>query len=201
MDADAVPAPFTPVRVTVMRLASATFISVTSTLPACTTEDAVTPERLPGLVTIGTESTAVMGTPKLKSSVWPPLPLRGSTDIAPLIGTVGSMLISYGLPLCILRETTVCKTSGAKTWLMIDTLSFSALIAPPPVVIAGVVINAGAFAAMLTVTVMIGAVAPAGNAVLRRHSTLVAVELKQSQPNPELTTSIVTPVGNWLTTV
>ena len=75
-------------------------------------------------------------------------------------------------------------------------------LSPPPVTVAVLVIDAAAFAEILTFTVMAGATPEvAGMAVLRTQLTAEAVDALQSQPAPEGSPLIVKPTGMVSVTV
>ena len=69
------------------------------------------------------------------------------------------------------------------------------LTSPPPVTVAVLEIDAGAFAAMLTLTVIAGAALEAAMAVPRTQLTAADVDALQSQPVPEGRPTIVKPAG------
>lgn len=93
--------------------------------------------------------------------------------------------------------------SGATT--VTDTV-FEALllfvtVSPPPETLAVLVMEAGALAAILTLSVISGAETPAGMVVLRVQLATVLVEAAQSHPVPNVIVASVKPVGKVSVTV
>ena len=87
--------------------------------------------------------------------------------------------------------------SGGPVWVTATTTVpelLLVLVSPPPVTDAVLVINAAAFAAIETLTT-IGAARPTAIGLGWSHVSVVAVEVEQSQPDPEGTPRIVSPLG------
>ena len=83
----------------------------------------------------------------------------------------------------------------ARTAVVTDDALLAVLVSPPPAIVAVLVIDAGAVAAMATLRVTTGADWPAGSTVDLVQLTTVAVLALQSHPAPGVSPEMVRPVG------